>query len=200
MAVRDLATVALRLYALFLLIDNLLPLKNLFFHWFLPSQSIAPPFDRIILVGNSLFFLIYVSVAIVLLRFSRTIADYMTPQDSKVEGNQFDYSALLRVGLCLVGAVFLVYGIKDFAYGGSMWYFIRGDIMSVSRPDLAMDYKSKMVEGCIVFVAGLLLFMGRARLVRLARGIKTLGVMEPETNRDLECTQAPKDDDTHEKP
>ena len=184
MKLKDLTTVMLRLYGLYLLFNCVPVLYRFPLHWHYPLQQ-NQVIDKLMRIDGAITIVLYVAVGALLLRFASKIAEWIAKGVSDNGTMEVTASSLVRMSLAIAGAVFIVHGIQLLVYSLAYWYLSpKGGLESffMSRPELSLEQKAKIVESVVSILAGLILFLGKQTLVDLAMATRTYGRVLPESD------------------
>lgn len=184
MRIRDFTTVILRLYALYLFFSCIPAIYRFPMHWqygLTQNDTVR----KYLLIDDAITIGLYIIVGILLLLFAQRLATWITGDVKEEVSVQIDPSHLLRAGLAIAGAVFVLHGIQRLAYASSHWYFLPETGFGPfgrSRLESTLEQKAKVVESVVTVVAGLVLFIGKKRLTDFAIAIRTYGRVSPEVD------------------
>lgn len=183
MRIRDLATAALRLYALFLFFNCIPTLYRLPLHWHFPfGQNDA--MDKLVLIDGAISLVFNVVAGILLLRFAPAIAAWTTRDTLDNTAAEIVAPSLVRMSMAIAGVVFMLHGIQLLAYSWSYWYLMPKSglgSLAISRPELTLEQKARLFESAVTILVGLVLFIGKRRLADIATAARTYGRVPPET-------------------
>jgi len=186
MKIKDITVVALRLYALLLFFYCVNTADRLFLHFYYPMNQ-GDPIGKIFFIDGITSAILYVVVGILLFRFSEKIAARIVPANADGSLTEIDPSSLLRMGLGIAGAIFLVNGIRILSQGSALLYFLPTDSLSQIWPNMGPEQKAKFAEAFVLIISGLVLLMGKKGLTDFIRGIRTSGL--PKSANEQEITE-----------
>lgn len=162
MGLRDLATVLLRLYGLFLLFYCLQTVQQayVFKRIFAPSEPIL----RLNFISSVASSILYVVAGISLLVFAKTIAGWVTPKKSDRFNIVVSTADLALVSFSLAGIYFFIDGVKWFILDGVAWFLIPKPL----RSTVPLDARTiaSLSTSAIKMAVGLFLLFGSKGVLR----------------------------------
>jgi len=188
MRIRDLTTVALRLYAFYLFFNCIPALYQLPIYWHIPIGQDS--MNSFLLMNSVLTILLYIVAGVILLIFAERISVWIVPHNAQEETILVDSSSVARMGFGIAGAIVFIHGLQLLAYGLAFWYFQPNiGYGSFSRPELAIKEKAQIVESIVSIIVGLGLFLGKRRITDIAVGVWKFGHSLPGSKADQEVEE-----------
>ena len=177
MALRDLATVLVRLYGLLLFFYCLQMSQQALVYITSPAPSDA--LFKIWLFSTVAGGFLDGITGVCLLVFARPIAVWVAPKTSDGSNIMVSPSDLALISFSLAGIVFFVDGIGWFAHNLVAWYFSPKNFVATALLDPKMT--GSLAMSTVKVVVGLLLLFGSKGILRTVRWIRLEGGREEKT-------------------
>lgn len=181
---RSLAEIALKVWAVTLLVSSVLQIPGIVSQFF-AVQSSSDPMWRVAVASNLVYMVLAAAAGFVILKYAAPLAERLAQPDDTIEIPD-KAAALGPVAFGCLGLYFAILGIRNcagLAYELAIgWSHVRGDNLEW----LWRNQPGKLVEAIVQTVAGVALFLGRNGLTTVWGALRKVRSIDAAADEDTE--------------